>query len=73
MNILFLHRNFPAQFRHLAPALASNPENKVAFITNNDNRNAQNIIKVQYKLKREVPKDCHRYLRFFASLIVSLP
>ena len=29
MNILFLHRNFPAQFRHLAPALASNPNNKV--------------------------------------------
>ncbi|MBQ3641500.1 glycosyltransferase [bacterium] len=70
MNILFLHRNFPAQFRNLAPALASNPENKVAFITNNENRSAKNIIKVQYKLKREVPADCHRYLRFFEESVI---
>ena len=70
MNILFLHRNFPAQFRHLAPALAADPDNKVAFITNNENRQAANIIKVQYKLKREVPADCHRYLRFFEESVI---
>ena len=69
MNILFLHRNFPAQFRHLAPALASNPNNKVVFITNNDNTHLKNILKVQYKLKREVPEDCHRYLRFYEECV----
>ena len=45
MNILFLHRNFPAQFRHLAPTLASDPNNKVVFITNNDTTRINNILK----------------------------
>ncbi len=29
MKILFIHQNFPAQFKHLAPALAANPANSV--------------------------------------------
>ncbi len=70
MNILFLHRNFPAQFRHIAAALANDPSNKVFFITNNDKLQLPNINKVIYKLKREVPKDCHRYLRFYEESII---
>lgn len=31
-KILFLHNNFPAQFLHLATALAASPENEVVFI-----------------------------------------
>lgn len=70
MNILFLHRNFPAQFRHIAPVFASDKTNKVVFITNNDKLNLQNITKVIYKPKREVPKDCHSYLRFYEESII---
>ena len=70
MNILFLHRNFPAQFRHIAPILASDPNNKVVFITNNDKLNLPNIKKYQYKLKRQIPNDCHRYLRFVEESII---
>jgi len=69
MNILFLHRNFPAQFRHIAAELAKDPHNKVVFITNNDNLNLPNITKVIYKLKREVPENCHRYLKFYEESI----
>lgn len=69
MNFLLLHRNFPAQFRHIAPMLASDPKNKVVFITNNDSDYSGNIIKVSYKLKREVPDNCHRYLRFFEECV----
>lgn len=29
MNILFIHQNFPGQFKFLAPALAQNPQNRV--------------------------------------------
>jgi glycosyltransferase involved in cell wall biosynthesis len=29
MNILFIHQNFPGQFKHLAPALAALPGNRV--------------------------------------------
>ncbi len=33
MNILFVHRYFPTQFRHLATALAANPKNRVVAIS----------------------------------------
>lgn len=70
MKILFLHRNFPAQFRHIAPALASNPNNEVVFITNNKTLNYPNIKKIIYEPKRTVPDDCHRYLRFPEEAII---
>jgi len=70
MNILFLHRNFPAQFRHISAALANDPDNNVFFITNNDKLELPNIKKVFYKPKREVPKNCHRYLKFYEESII---
>lgn len=70
MNILFLHRNFPAQFRHIAVELAKDPNNNVVFITNNDKLQIQGINKIVYKLKREVPKNCHRYLKFSEEAII---
>jgi hypothetical protein len=33
MNILFIHQNFPGQFKHLAPALAIDPQNTVLALT----------------------------------------
>lgn len=70
MNILFLHRNFPAQFRHIAVELAKDPNNNVVFITNNNDLNIEGINKIVYKLKREVPKNCHRYLNFYEDSII---
>lgn len=29
MNVLFIHQNFPGQYKHLAPALAADPTNRV--------------------------------------------
>jgi len=70
MNILFLHRNFPAQYRHIAFELAKDPSNKVFFITNNDTLQIEGVNKIVYKLKREVPENCHKYLRFFEESII---
>ena len=36
MKALFLHPNFPAQYRHIVTALGANPENKVVFGTKNE-------------------------------------
>jgi len=33
MHILFIHQNFPGQFKHLAPALAADPQNRVVAMT----------------------------------------
>ena len=70
MNILFLHRNFPAQFKYLVQELAGNKDNQVVFITNNEFRTLPGVLKIQYKLKREVPENCHRYLRFYEETII---
>lgn len=70
MNILFLHRNFPAQFRYLIKELVKNKENKIVFITNNDSHKIPGVMKIQYRLKREVPENCHRYLRFYEEAII---
>lgn len=71
MNIIFLHRNFPAQFKFLALELAKDKKNNVFFVTNNENTQPfGGIKKVIYKLKRQVPDDCHRYLRFYEESII---
>ncbi|MBM5809269.1 MAG: hypothetical protein FJ051_05530, partial [Cyanobacteria bacterium M_surface_9_m1_291] len=33
MDFLFIHGNYPAQFRHLAALLGQNPEHRVVFLT----------------------------------------
>ena len=71
MNIIFIHRNFPAQFKFLADILSNNPENNVLFVTNNTaTPTFGKIKKLSYKLKRKVPDDCHRYLRFYEESII---
>ncbi len=72
MNILFLHRNFPAQFRYLINELAKDKRNNIVFITNNNDAERQftNVKKIYYKLKRNVPDNCHRYLRFVEEAVI---
>ena len=64
MRALFLHTNFPAQYRHVAPALAARPGNEVLFGTaNTENRGLKGVEKVQFKRHREVRADSHHYVR----------
>lgn len=41
MNILFIHQGFPGQYKHLAPALATDPTNRVIAMHMNPNLPAQ--------------------------------
>ena len=71
MNILFLHRNFPAQFRHVVTELAKDHSNRIVFLTNaKETPDIKRVNKFIYKTKREVPKDCHNYLRFYEGTII---
>lgn len=63
MNILFLHRNFPAQFRHLAQTLGQNPQNRVVFITNRQQGQIPGVQKLLYQNTREIGPSTHRYVR----------
>lgn len=54
MNILFIHKDFPGQFKYLAPILAQDPMNLVLFLTSNDTIQAEaGINKLVYKLPPE--------------------
>ncbi len=71
LNFLFSHRNFPAQFRHIITELGKNSENKIVFLCNTSNSfEIKGVRKVLYRLKRKIPKDCHRYLRQYEESII---
>lgn len=70
MNILFLHRNFPAQFRYLAEHFGKDPNNKVAYITERQEGQMSGVVKVLYKTKRKIPNNAHRYLRFYEDSVI---
>lgn len=63
MQILFLHPNFPAQFRHLAAVLAKDPNNQVVFGTTRDQGSIPGVYKAIYTPTREAHPLSHRYVR----------
>jgi len=63
MKILFLHPNFPAQFRHLATVLGRNEQNTVFFATNRREGNIAGVNKIIYEKSRTVRPETHHYVR----------
>ena len=63
MRILFLHPNFPAQFRHLAAALGKNKTNQVVFGTNRREGEIEGVTKVLYEKSRTARAETHHYVR----------
>lgn len=70
MNFLFVHQNFPGQFRHLARALANDPNHQVVGIGEIRNLQAQPSLHPRIRMYGyESPgpggKETHHYLRDF--------
>lgn len=68
MRLLFVHQNFPGQYKHLAPAFANEPGNQVVCVGETDNiaRAAGMHPKVQlipYAKPEGAGKQTHHYLR----------
>jgi len=70
MNILFIHQNMPGQYKHLAPALARSPDNKVVFLTKRDDVTLPGVARATYKAPREVRPHSHPYLRLQESAVL---
>lgn len=70
MRILFLHSNFPAQFRHLATVLAKDPANTVVFGTMRQEGSIPGVKKMLYKPAREVVPQTHHYVRSLESAVL---
>ncbi|MDA7433311.1 hypothetical protein N8501_01435 [Synechococcus sp. AH-601-N10] len=66
MDILFIHGNFPGQFKYLANAFAESGQNRVKYLTGvNKERTSslKNIGILEYQIHRSVGKDVHQYIR----------
>lgn len=70
MKILFIHPNFPGQFKHLAAAFGQDKNNQVLFACRYDNKpDIKGVTKVKYRVTREPSKDAHRYLIGFEQAV----
>ena len=74
MRILFVHCNYPAQFRHLSRHFAEQGGHEVVFLSQNKEWTAQEhagIRQARYQLGRDPQGQlCHPYLRRFETAVL---
>ena len=74
MRILFVHCNYPAQFRHLSQHLAADHTNEIVFLCQNKEWTAGDVSHLKlarYQLNREPKGDiCHPYLRRYETAVL---
>ncbi|MEN9315184.1 MAG: hypothetical protein RIS35_1577 [Pseudomonadota bacterium] len=65
MKILFVHQNFPGQFKHLAPALAAAGHEVVALGINQTRAELPGVQHYRYKVKRGTTPNVHPWVGDF--------
>jgi glycosyltransferase involved in cell wall biosynthesis len=68
MNLLFVHQNFPAQFKHLAPHLAAAGHNVHALAI--DGREASGVSLHRYKPGRGTSQETHPWAQEFETKVI---
>lgn len=64
-NILFVHPNFPGQFKHVIPALQKDDRYSLAYISRKRSiKDARGIRIEQYEFEKSDPLEVHRYLYY---------
>lgn len=75
MKILFIHQNFPGQYKHLAPFFAANPGNQVVSIGEKREdrlvwvREIKGLRHIPYDAPRGASKTTHHYLHGFEASV----
>ncbi|NJR40399.1 MAG: glycosyltransferase [Leptolyngbyaceae cyanobacterium CSU_1_4] len=70
MRILFLHPNFPAQFRHVATAIAKDKRHQVVFGTTRREGHLPGVYKALYKPSREAHPETHHYVHTMENAVI---
>jgi len=63
MRILFVHQNFPGQYRHILKHFAADSDNEIVFLAQNAHAEFPGIRKLVYQIRREPGRGTHHYLR----------
>ena len=69
MRVLFVHQNFPAQYRHVAPALAQRKGTQVIGLGENPGDALPGVQHIRYKPPPAGASDTHRYVRRFEAAV----
>ena len=71
MNIVFVHQNFPGQFKHIVPAmLAERVHRVVAFTMTEESRGPRGMMTVTYRPGRANAKGVHPWVSDFESKVI---
>ncbi|MDO9216450.1 MAG: glycosyltransferase, partial [Lacisediminimonas sp.] len=71
MRILFIHQNFPGQFKHLAPALAQQGHEVVAISNRADSPSTWSGVRIlTYRNDRPTAKNIHPWLADFEPKVI---
>jgi glycosyltransferase involved in cell wall biosynthesis len=71
MRFLFLHNNFPAQYRHIVSALAADPSNQVVFATQREDGAMANVRKALFKPSRTAHASTHHYVQSLEGAVLN--
>ena len=65
INILFVHPNYPGQFKHVIPTLREDARYALAYISRKrSTKNAEGILIEQYEFEKSDPSKAHRFLYY---------
>ena len=70
MRVLFIHQNFPGQFRHLAARLARRPGAEVLAIGRETAPGMEGIRLLRYRPHRAPARETHPYVRSFEDAVL---
>jgi len=71
LRFLFVHQNFPGQYKHLVHALAADPAHEVTFLTQRPNKAIANVKRILYKPERAASPRTHPYVRGIESAVLN--
>ncbi|MCF8468590.1 MAG: glycosyltransferase [Sneathiella sp.] len=71
MRVLFLHNNFPAQYRHVARELAAVKGNQVLFASQRATLKIPGVTNLVYKPHRIAKAETHHYLRHTETAVLN--
>lgn len=70
MNVLFIHQNFPGQYKHLAPRMAAAGHRVKALCVNDPGRAIPGVEVIRYPIRRGTTQGVHPWVADFETKVI---